>query len=65
MENRGPNVYACQECGYEFRDWHHRNGSFRWYCLKCKRETQFSNSLRETYSNKNALVSDEQVLLID
>lgn len=47
-----PNVYYCSLCGYEYKDYLHRNGSFQNYCPRCKKETLFSNALREIFENK-------------
>jgi DNA-directed RNA polymerase subunit RPC12/RpoP len=57
------NVYYCSVCGLEFRDWLHRNsGSFHYYCRRCKKETLFSEAIREVVVNVG---KGEQVFLVD
>lgn len=58
-----PNIYYCSNCGFEFKDYHHRNGSFYFYCMRCKKDTLFSNALREVVMNEKK--NEEQKLLID
>lgn len=57
------NVYYCSVCGLEFKDWLHRNsGSFHYYCRRCKKETLFSEAIREVIVSKE---KGGQVLLVD
>lgn len=61
--SQDPNLYYCSVCGFEFKDYHHRNGSFNYYCPRCHKETLFSNALREVVVNEKT--KDSQQLLID
>lgn len=59
-----PNLYYCSGCGFEFKDYHHRNGAFMYYCPHCRKDMLFSNALREVVGD-NEKIDDNTKLLIE
>lgn len=60
---KDPNLYYCSECGFEFKDFFHRNGSFMYYCPRCRKEMLFSNALREVVGDNNEKIHNNTKLL--